>query len=550
MKKVVLLKFSLLFIINSYAQTLSFTLANPQPSIAEAYAGAFASGDIDGDGDKDLFMSGLMPGKQTKLYLNDGLGNFTEITTSTFPRSSSGQAILKDLDKDGDLDLFYSGNNHLNQNFTNIYRNNGFGIFTQVINNALPIFLKGAAIDDVDNDGDQDIVISTSTVADVYLNNGNAFFTPLGSAAFTPVSGVVQFIDMENDGDKDVIISGRDASNVSSIKLYQNNGFGNFTLNTNSTFAALLGEDIDVADTDNDGDLDFLVNGNNQNLLYINNGSGIFTQITTTLQPTSGGQNAITDLDNDGDQDMLIVGTQPSGLPNIYNIVYRNTGNNVFIPVDTLGGEYIADCVVDNFNGDNLKDIIIQGFAFKTNVYWNTSSNPVPLQLLSFTGKLSDKNILLNWTTANEVNTDYFIIERSINGVSFSNDGTVSSMNNPSIIHNYQYQVKNQANGLNYFRLKMVDKDGKFSYSNIIKIQTGAVNTFSVLGNPVKDNLSITGLKRGATLALYDNAGKMVLQKNIQDQSFSLDLSFLSSGVYYLKYSNNGSIESKQIIKQ
>lgn len=378
MKKILLLQIVLLISTFGNSQTLDFTLANPQPNLLDVYAGTFASGDIDGDGDKDLFMTGITPGKFTKLYLNNGTGNFTDVT-NTFPRSGASQAILKDLDGDSDLDLFFSGNTELNQTFTNIYRNNGSGVFTQVINNALPLFIQGAAIDDVDNDGDQDILISAKTntnayVADVFLNNGNAVFTAQGSTAFTAVSGVVQFIDIENDGDKDVIISGQDVNNVSSVKLYQNNGLGIFTVNTNSTFAALNGGDIDVADTDNDGDLDFLINGNTQNIIYTNNGSGVFTPITTTLQQTMAGKNAIADLDNDGDQDILIVGSQAGGVPNIFNIVYQNTGNNVFVQADILGGEYIADCIIDDFNGDGLKDIIIQGFADDTNVYWNTST--------------------------------------------------------------------------------------------------------------------------------------------------------------------------------
>lgn len=541
MKKFLLLQLSLLFIATGYAQTLDFILANPQPNLMEVWAGTFASGDIDGDGDKDLFMTGITPSVQTKLYLNNGAGNFTESTTA-FPRASTSQAILKDLDKDGDLDLFFAGQNQSSVVFTNIYRNDGLGGFTQVTNNALPKFAskRGAAIADVDNDGDQDILISASSttglVADVYLNDGNAVFTAQGSSAFTAVSGAVAFIDMENDGDKDVIISG-----AASIKLYQNNGLGNFTLNTNSTFAAVSGDDIDVTDTDNDGDMDFLINGSGVNLLYTNNGSGVFTQIATTLQQTSGGQNAIADLDNDGDQDILIVGTQAGGLPNIYNIVYRNTGNNVFIPVDTLGGEYIAACVVDNFNGDNLKDIIIQGFARQTNVYWNTSNNPVPLQLLSFTGKISDKSIALSWTTANEVNTDYFIIERSINGLSFSNDGTISSMNNPSTIHHYQYQVKNPANGLNYFRLKMVDKDGKFTYSNVLafKLNTdAAIRVYPTVTNATI-NIYTYNVQR---ILLYNTNGQYV-QNLLRGQN---DISHLPSGIYFVK-TNDTTI---RIVKQ
>ena len=368
MKKIQLLKIVLLISTFGYSQTLNFTLANPQPNIMEAYGGTFAIGDIDGDGDIDLFMTGITPQIWTRLYKNDGAGNFTEVTHN-FPRSGSSQAFFKDLDNDGDLDLFFSGQNELAQKFANIYRNNGSGSFTQVLNN-LPVFIEGAAIADVDNDGDQDIAITTATTAGIYLNNGNAVFTPQGNSVFTPVNGIVQFVDIDNDSDQDVIISG---SNT--IKLYQNNGSGVYTLNTNSTFPAISAEGIEVADTDNDGDFDLLINGNTQNLLYINNGTGVFTPITTNLQQTFAGKNAFADLDNDGDQDLLIVGSQAGGLPNIFNILYKNNGNNTFVQTQILGGEYIADCVIADFNGDGLKDIIIQGFADDTNVYWNTSTN-------------------------------------------------------------------------------------------------------------------------------------------------------------------------------
>ncbi|MEY3241111.1 MAG: hypothetical protein RIR11_2549, partial [Bacteroidota bacterium] len=509
-KKVLLLLLSILLVTNSYSQTINFTKANPQPSLIEVYSGTFASGDIDGDGDKDLFMTGITP-RQTKLYTNDGTGNFTEVAT-TFPTAGNSQAIFKDLDNDGDLDLYFSGQATSNPAslFTRIYKNNGSGVFTQVLNAGLPnILWRGAAIADVDNDGDQDIVMTGtgSGISGVYLNNGSAVFTLQSNSPFAAVSGPVAFIDMENDGDQDVVISGG-----SSIKLYQNNGSGVFTLNNNSTFAAISGEDIDVADTDNDGDLDFLVNGNTQNLLYRNNGSGVFTQITTTFQATTNGVNAIADLDNDGDQDVLIVGNQTGGGAGILNIAYRNTGNNVFVPADTLGGEYIADCVVDDFTGDGLKDIIIQGFSERTNVYWNTSSTALPLELLSFTGKVNDENIVLNWTTRDEVNTDYFIVESSNNGVSYSIDGTVRSMNNPSAIHNYQHQVASSVKGINYFRLKMVDKDGQFTYSNIIAIRLNALTEIKVYPTTTSANLNIYSAEEDQEVRLYNINGQYIQQ--------------------------------------
>ena len=323
MKKLLLGALLLFSTTNTFSQTLNFTLANPQPNIMEGYGGTFASGDIDGDGDLDLFMTTI--GKITKLYKNDGNGNFTEVT-HIFPHSAYSQAFFKDLDGDGDLDLFFSGQNELDQKFANIYRNNGSGTFTQVPN-ALPVFMVGAAIADVDNDGDLDLAITTATTAGIYLNNGNAVFTPQGNSVFTPVDGIVQTIDIENDGDQDVIISGSDISFSNTIKLYQNDGSGIYTLNTNSTFPQISAENIDVADTDNDGDLDLLINGDHQNLLYINNGTGVFTAISTNIQQTFAGNNAFADLDNDGDQDLLTVGSQAGGLPNIFNILYRIFSN-------------------------------------------------------------------------------------------------------------------------------------------------------------------------------------------------------------------------------
>jgi FG-GAP-like repeat/Secretion system C-terminal sorting domain len=386
MRTALLLQLLLLISVLGYSQTLDFDLADPQPDLMEVYGGSFASGDIDGDGDKDLLVTGISPTILTKLYLNDGTGNFTEISTP-FPNASSTVTIFKDLDGDNDLDLYFSGNANIGGQFTNIYTNDGLGVFTLVSNPVLPIFAgTGAALADIDNDGDQDIIISAKTstnvfVADVYKNNGSAVFTAQGSTALTPVKfASIAFIDIENDGDQDVIVSGVNADNVSSIKLYQNNGAGDYTLNTNNTFPPILSEDIDVADTDQDGDLDFLVSGSQagsvaNTVLFANDGSGVFTVTTTSLQQTFAGKNAFADLDNDGDQDLLTVGSQAGGLPNIFNILYRNMGNNVFEAADTLGGEYIADCIIDNFNGDSAKDIIIQGFASKkTNVYWNNTT--------------------------------------------------------------------------------------------------------------------------------------------------------------------------------
>lgn len=170
----------------------------------------------------------------------------------------------------------------------------------------------------------------------------------------------------------------------------------------------------------------------------------------------------------------------------------------------------------------------------------------LPIKLLYFGGNYSNHAVQLNWKYESQTNFSHFVVERSLNGTAFN------TLHHVYLTNSQFYQYKDlsvQASSIYFYRLKMVDNDGKFSYSNIIKLQSGASNSISILSNPVNDNLNITGLKRGASIALYDNSGKMVMQKNMQDQSFSLNLSFLSSGVYYLKYSNNGTVESFKILK-
>lgn len=387
MMKFFLLKLALILLsFSGIAQTIDFTLVEPQPDLIEVYGGSFSSGDIDGDGDKDLIMTGLNPGRRTAMYLNDGSGGFTEILNLPLPHASSSNTIFKDLDADGDLDLFFSGIGFNIGEFTHIYLNDGSGAFTQLANPSLPQFSGGdAAIGDVDNDGDEDILISAldsnnDFVADVYLNDGNAHFTPSGNTAFTPVKyASVAFIDVENDGDADVFISGVQENETALTKLYLNDGTGNYMEDEVNLFVQLNADDVDVLDTDNDGDFDLLISGTTdifeiRTILYLNNGDGQFTELSTAnFQQTFAGTNAFADLDNDGDQDILIMGSQKGGIPNIYNIVYENMGDNEFYPVDTIGGEYIAACVIDDFSGDGLSDIIVQGFIEMTNVYVNNS---------------------------------------------------------------------------------------------------------------------------------------------------------------------------------
>ena len=384
MKNTGILFFLILFGFHVNSQSISLELATPQPEIFEVYSGSIVHGDFDNDGDLDLIQSGIGENGtgqsvQLTVFLNDGQGNFTELAQNFNDFWNTETAYVADLDGDNDLDLIVAA-----YNTTELYKNDGQGNF--IFENNTPFQPSSAgdiSIGDVDGDGDNDVIqhgsldLSNPFTA-LYLNDGNGNFTEVTDAGFQPYANAgSEFIDLENDGDLDFIVFGNDVTDVNEVKFYENDGSGNFTSIDTGNVIAHSTEDIDVGDIDNDGDMDFLVSGisvdsESKTSLYLNDGNGNFTALANTPFPdVFANSNNIADLDNDGDLDVLIVGSAGGGIPNIFAIVFENLGNNNFIAADSLSGEYIPANTIADFNGDGKKDIIIQGFVDDTNVYWN-----------------------------------------------------------------------------------------------------------------------------------------------------------------------------------
>lgn len=290
----------------------------------------FAIGDIDGDGDLDLILNGgsYVDGNQdrTKVYKNDGDGHFTLVNGTPFPNTTFNEILFADVDGDGDQDVFVLGGS--NAPVTKLYLNDGNGNFSESSQSFPQVFQGMAAFADVDNDGDLDLIFSgaqsmsaNTTLTKLYINNGAGNFTEALGMPFTNfTSGTVVFADVDGDNDLDVIFSGlMEVVSVSSshTKLYLNDGSGNYTLDTVNSFPNAYFSDIAFADVDNDGDLDMLfhgyyyhtVNSALYTSLYLNNGSGEFTQYEDV--PFMKEQRAsldFGDIDGDGDPDVLISG--------------------------------------------------------------------------------------------------------------------------------------------------------------------------------------------------------------------------------------------------
>jgi hypothetical protein len=172
-----------------------------------------------------------------------------------------------------------------------------------------------------------------------------------------------------------------------------------------------------------------------------------------------------------------------------------------------------------------------------TNTGTCSCSTILPISLTSFSGKKIDNNkILIEWSTASEINNDYFTIEHSINANDFNSIGTVFGAGNSNTQLFYQLIDDNPTIETNYYRLKQTDFNGNYAYSNIIAINNNFENYNIVHSN---QNLLISALKnKKSSINIYDIAGRIVYSNEL-NKFKKISTSNFQSGIYIIKIGNN-----------
>ena len=378
------------FALNGFSQSITVELDTNQ-TLQDSDAGSVAYADIDLDGDNDLLITGNGPttGVTSTLYENDGSGNFTAVSQPAIVNVYIGAAEFADIDSDGDMDLMMTGNTSSPSATANLYINDGTGNFT--MSSGTPFEASNSGdIDfgDIDGDSDLDLIMtgldaSGNTFSKLYLNDGMGIFTLVSGTSFTPVwSSSTEFIDVDNDGDLDLLICGANSSGASTTNLYENNGTGTFSLVAGVPFDNVQFGDIAFGDTDNDGDQDIFLVGQNDSSqfiakFYINNGTSFSLLPNTPFPGTFVHSSSFADFNNDGNIDLLHVGNSSNGL---IGHIYENQGSNNFILADsTLSGSYNGSNIVADLNGDNKMDIVTTGTSFTfpsraPKIYFNQSA--------------------------------------------------------------------------------------------------------------------------------------------------------------------------------
>lgn len=173
----------------------------------------------------------------------------------------------------------------------------------------------------------------------------------------------------------------------------------------------------------------------------------------------------------------------------------------------------------------------------------------VPLNLLRFGALKNKSTVQLNWQTTNEINTSHFIVQRSANGTTFNNIGRVATRN---VAGNNDYGLTDASpvDGVNFYRLQMVDIDGKTTYSSIIKIEFGSKNELQVFPNPAKNMITLSGLQSKGIIKIIAADGKLVKQIVAVANTSKIDVSSLVKGFYILQYNDGGKMSEVKFVKE
>ena len=176
------------------------------------------------------------------------------------------------------------------------------------------------------------------------------------------------------------------------------------------------------------------------------------------------------------------------------------------------------------------------------------------ITLTNFDATSIDGAVMLEWSTENETNNDFFSIEHSVDGRDFTELNTIVGAGTSAEKLNYEYKHADAVSGINYYRLKQVDFDGRYSYTDVKSVDVKSTNTISVLPTLVSNEMKVRlseNLKDDAQINIYDITGQLVVETlmNRDNNNLDLNVSSLNSGTYFLILNIGGDIHSTKFMK-
>lgn len=251
----------------------------------------------------------------------------------------------------------------------------------------------------------------------------------------------------------------------------------------------------------------------------------------------SGAQNASA-FSSDPDLLKLLVSDDPDDFSNatVYPVAFIKSGNIVeFTSIPITDGMYVS-------LGNSSK------------IY------PLPIELLNFSARLRDDYVDINWSTASENNNETFLIERSEEDLNWKEIAETPGAGNSNITLYYNQKDREPLSGVSYYRLKQVDYDGKYKYSNVVSVVNATASTSDdiyLFPNPSKSGMVYLRLpfafaKADAQISIYNISGIKVLGTILNTGTALRELNYgdLSPGVYFVNVRLPYLTETKKLVIQ
>lgn len=238
--------------------------------------------------------------------------------------------------------------------------------------------------------------------------------------------------------------------------------------------------------------------------------------------------------------------------------------------ISGVGG--FVDCNQDNDNSNGIQDLsLYYGSALSGETFLvlidtdngtgdftiNGIGTALPISLLSFSGKNAGSVNLLDWITSTEVNSQKFELERSLDNHHFVKLGEVAAAGNSTTQQSYHFTDENPYNGLNFYRLRMIDNDGKMTLSNVVTLKTEDIKVLDVYPNPFQSELFIAteGISGDAQFYLYNALGQVIFHEQwtlLQDNKFvhAISIENLAAGTYHYRLITESKTRNGKLLKE
>lgn len=553
---------------------------NPNLTITTVPGGMNVEGfgwvDYNNDGWLDLILENHNFG--IDIYENpaDGSANFfhatpngSNVTRKGLPRggTTGDYMALTDYDDDGDIDILARKEDTLD-----LWTNNGNGTFS--VNTSFDVQATngnkgGVLFCDFDNDGDFDIYWSDNGANQIYeqtgLNSGT--FVATGEPATSSATTITASIDgcacgdVDNDGDMDLFLAG---GNAAATYLFENTNAATMQFSRNNMGIAAGGnlEGCGFADYDNDGDLDLYIqrNGaanyhyrnstNDNNYLKIavkrDLGSSVYRDdlgATAVLKDCNGnvisGIREVNGIRGHGSQDPAIIHFGvPSGNATRVLVEIRFTkvsGTRAILDTTIVPVNY-TDQTVTIYTPSGAGAFTGCALVFA-----------LPVELLSFEAQKSNAEVQLDWSTASEINCDYYLIQRSRDGETWEDIQKVTGAGNSNIQNHYQEFDRNPYNGINHYRLKQYDFNGKYHYSDISSVVFSRSANPTLFPNPTANQFTISSDEPINTVIIFDARGRIVYRDTPHSNKLQVNQA-LANGMYFIRIETRAGVFNEQLV--